>query len=131
MTDKPQTRRTKKGTPSQRKRGLASSSRAHGRRPPSGLVSGARRPAPRGNKPSSAKPTHGGRRTGAGARPGNLNAVKTGSRSKLLQAAVKKLMSEPVTAAIFGALCAFVTGDTAAGRRQAAHALRLSEPPPS
>jgi hypothetical protein len=74
---------------------------------------------------SPARGQHGGKRAGAGAKTGNLNAVKTGARSQTIMKAVRLLMATPITAAIFGALAAHVTGNNAAAKRHTERALRL------
>jgi hypothetical protein len=43
---------------------------------------------------------HGGSRPGAGAKPGNINAIKHGKRSTQLRRAVDKLMSDSDTRAL-------------------------------
>ena len=55
------------------------------------------------------QPRHGGRRAGAGAPAGNLNAVKTGAGSAIIQEGIEALMSDPLTGHLFSALIMIVT----------------------
>ena len=55
------------------------------------------------------QPRHGGRRPGSGAPRGNLNAVKTGAQSAIIQQGIAELLSDPLTGHLFSALIMIVT----------------------
>ena len=62
-------------------------------------------------KRTPAQPSHGGRRPGAGAPPGNLNALRHGARSELVHTAVSQLLEDPYTGQLLMALLTVVTGN--------------------
>ena len=82
--------------------------------------------------PSHEKPTNkqrpgrGGRRPGAGAPPGNLNAVRHGARSQQIREGVDALLSDPLTGHLFAALISVVMNKPKRARYHTLQALHAA-----